>query len=70
MLKQQLTKLERWDVDWWAKCLLSFSQDCSLLSGSLTLEELLIGVHCEKRYKCIDTIQYKLYVLLRMNCIW
>ena len=42
------------------KCLFSFSQDCSLLSRSLTLEALLIGVHCEKQalYKCIDTIQY------------
>ena len=27
-----------------------FSQDCSLLSGSLALEALLIGVHCKKRY--------------------
>ena len=27
----------------------SFSQDCSLLSGSLALEALLIGVHCKKR---------------------
>jgi len=24
--------------------------DCSLLSGSLALEALLIGVHCKKRY--------------------
>jgi len=32
---------------------LSFSQDCSLLYGSLALElleALLIGVHCKKRY--------------------
>ena len=28
-----------------AKCLFSFSQECSLLSGSLALEALLIGVH-------------------------
>ena len=28
----------------------SFSQDCSLLFGSLALEALLIGVHCKKRY--------------------
>jgi len=28
----------------------SFSQDCSLLSESLTLEVLLIGVHCKNRY--------------------
>src|SRR6218665_3343995 len=27
------------------QCLFSFSQDCSLLSGSLALEALLIGVH-------------------------
>ena len=33
-----------------AKYLFSFSQDCSLLSVSLTLEALLIGVHCKKRY--------------------
>ena len=37
-------------TNWWAKCLFSFSQDCSLLSGSLALEALLIGVHCKKRY--------------------
>ena len=37
-------------INWWAKCLFSFSQDCSLLSGSLALEALLIGVHCKKRY--------------------
>jgi len=30
--------------------LFSISQDCSLLSGSLTLEALLIGVHCKKCY--------------------
>src|SRR6218665_1616138 len=29
---------------------LSFSQDCSLLSGSLALEALLIGVPFKKRY--------------------
>ena len=27
-----------------------FSQDCSILSGSLALEALLIGVHSKKRY--------------------
>src|SRR6218665_2951460 len=32
------------------ECLFSFSQDCSLVSGSLALEALLIGVHCKKRY--------------------
>ena len=37
-------------TNWLAKCLFSFSQDCSLLSGSLALEALLIGVHCKKRY--------------------
>ena len=37
-------------INWWAKCLFSFSQDCSLLSGSLGLEALLIGVHCKKCY--------------------
>ena len=26
------------------------SYDCSLLSGSLALEALLISVHCNKRY--------------------
>src|SRR6218665_628132 len=36
--------------NWRAKCLFSFSQDCSLLSGSLALEARLIGVHCKKRY--------------------
>jgi len=36
--------------NWWAKSLFSFSQDCSLLSGSFALEELLIGVHFKKRY--------------------
>jgi len=42
-----------------AKCLFSFSQNYSLLSGSRALETLMIGVHCKKRYvKCIDTIQY------------
>src|SRR6218665_588647 len=40
------------------KRLFSFPQDCSLLSGSLALEALLIGVHQEALYKCIDTIQY------------
>jgi len=30
--------------------LFSFSQNCSLLSGSLALEALLIGVHCKKCY--------------------
>jgi len=37
-------------INWWAKCLFSFAQDCSLLSGSLALEALLIGVHCKKCY--------------------
>ena len=33
------------------KCLFSFSQVyCSLLSGSLALEALLIGVHFKKRH--------------------
>ena len=36
--------------NWWAKCLFLFSQDCSLPSGSLALEALLIGVHCKKRH--------------------
>ena len=49
-------------INWWAKCLFSFSQDCSLLSGSLApqsasdwcaLQEVL--------YKGIDTIQYKAF---------
>ena len=31
-------------------CLFSFSQVCSLLSWSLALEALLIGVRCKKRY--------------------
>jgi len=37
-------------INWWAKCLFSFSQGCFLLSGSLALETLLIGVHCKKCY--------------------
>ena len=37
-------------INWWAKCLFSFSQDCSLFSESLALEALLIGVHFKKRY--------------------
>src|SRR6218665_3485163 len=37
-------------INWCAKCVFSFSQDCFLLSGSLSLEALLIGVHCKKRY--------------------
>src|SRR6218665_1842776 len=37
-------------INWRAKCLFSFYQDCTLLSGSLALEALLIGVHYEKRY--------------------
>ena len=37
-------------ISWWAKCLFSFSQDCSLLSESIALEALQIGVHCKKRY--------------------
>src|SRR6218665_522032 len=32
------------------QCLFSISQDCSLLSGSLALEALWIGLHCKKRY--------------------
>ena len=39
-------------INWWAKCLFSFSQDCSL-----ALEALLIGLQ-EVLYKCIDTTQY------------
>src|SRR6218665_1214732 len=49
-------------INWSAKCLFSFSQDCSLLSGSLAVEALLIGVHCKKRYINVQvqytTIQY------------
>src|SRR6218665_4028618 len=37
-------------INWCAKCVFSFSQDCFLLSGSLALEALLIGVHFKKRY--------------------
>src|SRR6218665_241379 len=37
-------------INWLAKRLFSFSQACSLLSGSLALEALLIGVHYKKRY--------------------
>jgi len=37
-------------INWRAKCLFSFSEDCSFLSGSFALEALLIGVHCKKRY--------------------
>jgi len=36
--------------NWWANCLFSFSQGCSLLSGSLALEVLLLGVRCKKCY--------------------
>ena len=50
-------------INWWAKCLFSFSQDCSLLSGSLTLEALLIGVHWEMRYINVQ-IQYNTAVIL------
>ena len=32
-------------INWWVKCLFSFSQDCSLHPGSLALEALLIGVN-------------------------
>ena len=46
-------------INVWAKCLLSFSQDCSLLYGSLAMEALLIGVHCKKRYINVD-IQYNI----------
>ena len=45
-------------INWLAKCLVSFSHDCCLLSGSLALEALLIGVHCKKRYINVY-IQYK-----------
>src|SRR6218665_2585847 len=44
-------------INWCAKCVFSFSQDCFLLSGSLALEALLIGVHSKKRYINIQ-IQY------------
>jgi len=37
-------------INWWTKCLYSFSQACSLLSGSLALETPQIGVHFMKRY--------------------
>src|SRR6218665_495185 len=37
-------------INWSAKCLFSFAPDCSLLSGSLTLEALLIGVLFKKCY--------------------
>jgi len=37
-------------IIWQAKCLFSFAQYRSLLSGSLALEALLIGVHCKKCY--------------------
>jgi len=37
-------------INWWANCLFPISQDCSLLSVSLALEALLIGVPCKKRY--------------------
>src|SRR6218665_4027601 len=37
-------------INWSAKCLFSFPQDCSLLSGFLALEALLIDMHCKKRY--------------------
>ena len=40
------------------ECLFSFSHDCSLFFGSLTLEALLNGVHCEKFYiNVYNTIQ-------------
>jgi len=49
------------------KDLFSFSQHCSLLSGSLALEALLIGLHCKKRYLVYiyiyNIIQYKSIVL-------
>src|SRR6218665_3084651 len=49
-------------INWCAKCVFSFSQDCFLLSGSLALEAILIGVHCKKRYINVQiqysTIQY------------
>jgi len=47
---------------WWAKCLFSYSDVCSLLSGSLALEAFLIGVHCKKRYINV-WIQYNFWVL-------
>ena len=37
-------------INWLAKCLFSYSKYCSHLSGSLALEALLIGVHCEQLY--------------------
>ena len=37
-------------INWCVRCVFSFSQDSFLLSGSLALEALLIGVHCKKRY--------------------
>jgi len=43
----------------WAKYLFSFSQDCSLPSGSLAMEALLIGGHWEK---CI-------HILMQYNTI-
>ena len=36
----------------------SLKKQCSLLSGSLALEALLIGLNCKKHYISIDTIQY------------
>ena len=37
----------------------STHEDCSLLSGSLALEALLIAVHCKKRYINVN-IQYNI----------
>jgi len=55
------------DFNRWSKCLFFFSQDFSLLSGSFTLEALLIGMHCKKRHINVwyNTIQVSdLYVHL------
>jgi len=66
-------------INWWAKCLFSFSQDCSLVFGSFALEALLIGVHCKKRYIIVqiqyntiqyNTVQYWSLVLIIMISIY
>jgi len=47
-------------INWWAKCLFSFSQDCCLLSGSLASHTGSASDWCslqEALYKCIDTMQ-------------
>ena len=50
---------------------LHYTEVFFLLSGSLALEALLIGVHCKKRYKNIyiqySTIQYKVVRLHGIN---